>query len=62
MFVKLMVYRSNFQVHSVLITCFTEERTENNSFPESERQEDFDFIDNGSLVELANSDSENFSK
>lgn len=49
-------------MHSVRITYFTEERTESNSFPESERQEDFDFIDNGSLVELTRSDSENFSK
>lgn len=59
MFVK---WYSNFLEHSVRITYFTEERTENNNFPESERQEDFDFIDNGSLVELAHSDSENFSK
>ncbi|KAG8316856.1 hypothetical protein J6590_038562 [Homalodisca vitripennis] len=35
-----------------------EDRTDYSNLPESEQHEDFDFIDNGSLVELARSDSE----
>lgn len=42
--------------------CFPEDKTDNGNLPESELHGDFDFIDNGSLVELAHSDSECSSK